>query len=434
MYGQPDPTVVIAGDGVAATTLACLLRDDGFGVVLLTPHRRPGDSRTPTAPVIEAIPEATVRLLADVGLAPALAAADAVTVHGFDNAYTPDAARTLDGVWTHLDRVQLARECLRAARRRGATVLPATTIGPPTNLPHDGVHVPVGQTYLHAMAAIDATGRAARWSRPVTRNASKTATLYTGPGRTLARSGRIVRVQEDGWAYRLDHPQATTIGVIRRRSAAAATLDGILAGDLGINDPESFVRVGIRPAAVQWSNQPVAPGRLAIGDAALALSPITGQGLRFAISSALAAAAVLNTWNDGNTKLASDYYRRFINGVRSRHLTKLTTITSGRSSESAAADHPNRDPLNPHRRLRWVSPIEQVGINHSGRIVTDKCCVLPDGGLVRWIGGFDVLLLRDAVASGQTAPKIGAQLTQLGVADTTAQALLAWAIQVGAIE
>lgn len=425
--------MVIVGDGVAATTLACLLRDDGFGVVLLTRRRRSGGSRISTAPVIEALPEATVRLFADVGLAPALAAADAVTVHGFDNAYRPDAARTLDGVWTHLDRVQLARECFRAARRRGATVLSATTIGPPTNLPHDGVQVPVGQTYLHAIAAVDATGRAARWSRPVTRNASGAATLYTGPGRTLARPGRVARVR-DGWAYRLDHPQATTVGVIRRRGAAAAALDGILAGDLGIDDPELFVRVGIRPAAVQWSSHPVAPGRLTIGDAALALSPIAGQGLRFAISSALAAAAVLRTWNDGNTKLASDYYHRFVNGVRSRHLAKLTDIADAQPRSVATPHNPNGNPLDPGRRLRWASRVERIGINRGGRIVADECCILPDDGLVRWIGGIDVLLLRDAVADGRTAPEIGAQLTRRGVDDTSTQALLAWAIRVGAIE
>jgi hypothetical protein len=431
MYGQPDPTVVIAGDGVAATVLACLLRDDGFGVVLLTRRRRSGSS--PTAPVIEAVPEATVRLLADVGLAPALAAADAVTVHGFDNTYRPDAARTLDGVWTHLDRVQLARECLRAARRRGATALPASTIGPPTNLPQDGVQVPVGETYLHAMAAVDATGRAAQWSRPVTRSGTETATLYTGPGRTLARPGRIARVR-DRWAYRLDHPQATTIGVIGHRGAGSAALDGGLAGDFGIEDPELFVRVGIRPAAVQWSSQPVAPGRLAIGDAALALSPIAGQGLRFAISSALAAAAVLRTWSDGPSHLASDYYHRFVDGVRSRHLTKLTDI-AGMQPRSLATPHdPNWNPLDPGRQLRWTSRVERIGINRGGRIVADECCVLPDNGLVRWIGGIDVLLLRDAVADGRTAPEIGAQLMRRGIDGTSAQALLAWAIRVGAIE
>jgi hypothetical protein len=433
MYGQPDPTVVIAGDGVAATVLACILRDDGFGVVLLTPRRGSGGSRTPTAPVIEAVPEATVRLLAYVGLAPALAAAGAVTVHGFDNAYGPDAVRTVDGVWTHLDRVQLARECLRAARRRGAAALPATTIGPPTNLPRDGVQVPVGETYLHAMAAVDATGRSARWSRPVTRSGTEAATLYTGPGRALARPGRIARVR-DGWAYRLDHPQAITIGVIRRRSAAAAALDGVLACDLDVEDPELFVRVGIRPAAVQWSSQPVAPGRLAIGDAALALSPIAGQGLRFALSSALAASAVLRTWSDGPSDLASDYYHRFVDGVRSRHLAKLTDIAGAQPRSVVTPHDPNWNPLDPSRRLRWASRIERIGMNCGGRIVADECCVLPDNGLVRWIGGIDILLLRDAVADGRTAPEIGAQLTRLGVADTCTQALLAWAIRVGAIE
>ncbi len=53
-------------------------------------------------PVIEALPEATVRLLAGVGLGAALAAAGAATVHGFDNAYGPGRARTLGGVWTHV--------------------------------------------------------------------------------------------------------------------------------------------------------------------------------------------------------------------------------------------------------------------------------------------------------------------------------------------
>jgi hypothetical protein len=73
-------------------------------------------------------------------------------------------------------------------------------------------------------------------------------------------------------------------------------------------------------------------------------------------------------------------------------------------------------------------------MNCGGRIVADECCVLPDNGLVRWIGGIDILLLRDAVADGRTAPEIGAHLTRLGVADTSTQALLAWAIRVGAIE
>ena len=159
MYGQPDPSVVIAGDGVAAAALACLLRDDGFGVVLLTRRRR---SRVWAVPVIEALPEVTVRLLAEVGLDGALAAAGAVAVPGFVNAYGPDGARTLDGIWTHVERVQLARKCLLVARHRGAAVLPVSTIGPLVDLPGGGVQVRAGEVDLRAVAAVDATGRAAR--------------------------------------------------------------------------------------------------------------------------------------------------------------------------------------------------------------------------------------------------------------------------------
>ncbi|MGH3902408.1 MAG: hypothetical protein ACRDTA_29970, partial [Pseudonocardiaceae bacterium] len=276
----------------------------------------------------------------------------------------------------------------------------------------------------------------ARWSRPVARSGSEGATVYTGPGRTRARPGRVARVR-DGWAYRLEHPQATTVGVVRHRGAGPAALGGTLAGDLGIGDldtghPELFVRVGMRPAGVQWSRQPVRPGRLAVGDAALALNPVAGQGVRFAVSSALAAAAVLRSWSEGSWRegagqLASDYYRCFVNGVRSRHLAKLTVI-AGERSEPAAADNP----LDPGRRLRWVAHVERVGVNRGGRIVAEECCVLPDGGLVRWVGGIDLLLLRDAVADGRTPPEICAALARAGVADISVRALVAWAIRVGA--
>lgn len=430
MYGQPDPSVVIAGDGAAAAALACLLRDDGFGVVLLTRRRR---SRVCEVPVIEALPEATVRLLAEVGLDGALVAAGAVAVPGFVNAYGPGGARTLDGVWAHVDRVQLARECLLVARRRGAAVLPVSTIGPLVDLPGNGIQVRAGEADLRAMAAVDASGRAARWSRPVVRNGSDAATVFTGPGRTRARPGQVARIR-DGWAYRLDHPQTSTVGVVRRRGTGVPALDG----DLDVDDPERFVPVGIRPAAVQWSCQPVGPGRLAVGDAALALSPLAGQGLRFAVSSALAAAAVLGTWSDstwsgGAGALASDYYRCFVEGVRLRHLTKLAAIAGAQASGSAAPEDPHGNPLDPRRRLRWAARVERVGVNRGGRIVADECCVLPDGGLLRWVGGVDLLHLRDAVADGRTPAQLCAALARLGVADASAQALIAWALRVGAL-
>ncbi|MCA1671283.1 MAG: hypothetical protein LC799_03445, partial [Actinobacteria bacterium] len=291
MYGQPEPCVLIAGNGVAASALACVLRDSGFGVVLLTRGRasggRAGGGRAGggriggvRGGVVEALPESAVRLFAEVGLSTELATAGAVTVEGFDNAYGPGPAHRLEGMWTHVDRARLARECLLAARRRGALELPVAAAGPPVATAGSGVRVHVQDSWLAGFAAVDATGRVAAWSRPVSRTGAGGAALFTGPGSALPRRGRVTRT-EDGWAYRLDHPQASTAGIVTR-PGVPRKLRGDVAARLDIADPRPYLRVAARPAGVQWSDQPVAPGRLAIGDAALAFSPVAGQGLRFA--------------------------------------------------------------------------------------------------------------------------------------------------------
>jgi hypothetical protein len=174
----------------------------------------------------------------------------------------------------------------------------------------------------------------------------------------------------------------------------------------------------------------VSPGRLAIGDAALAFNPVAGQGLRFAVASALAAATVLSSWNGGSGTLASDYYRSFVDGARARHLAKLAAIDV---VDPPAARTPPTDVLSQYTALRFAAGIERVGVNIGGRIVPDDCCVLPDGGLVRWVGGFDLLQLRTAVAEGRTWTQVCAALTAAGVPGNTAPALLSWALRTGVI-
>ena len=44
----------------------------------------------------------------------------------------------------------------------------------------------------------------------------------------------IIRV-DGGWAYRLDHPRATTLGVVSEPAAQRRTLDERLATELGID-------------------------------------------------------------------------------------------------------------------------------------------------------------------------------------------------------
>ncbi|MBV9143747.1 MAG: hypothetical protein JO115_22990 [Pseudonocardiales bacterium] len=149
------------------------------------------------------------------------------------------------------------------------------------------------------------------------------------------------------------------------------------------------------------------------------------------MSSALAA-AVLRTWREGPSPLAADYYRCFVEGVRSRHLAKLAVIAGAKPGPTVPADSQG-SPRDPGRRLRWVARVERVGVNRGDRIVADECCVLPDGGLLRWVGGVDLLLVRDAVADGRTPPRVCAALARLGVDNASAQGLLAWALRVGAL-
>ncbi|MGH3903716.1 MAG: hypothetical protein ACRDTE_05930 [Pseudonocardiaceae bacterium] len=334
-------------------------------------------------------------------------------------------------MWTHVDRARLARECLLAARHRGALELPVADVGPPVATAGFGVQVGVQGSWLRGFAAVDATGRAARWSRPVSRAGAGAAALFSGPGSTLPRRGRVTRI-EDGWAYRLDHPQASTVGIVTP-PGVPGTLRGDVAARLSIADPRQYLRVATRPAGVQWSDQPVAPGRLAIGDAALAFNPVAGQGLRFAVASALAAATVLNSWKTGGGTLACDYYRSFVKGARARHLAKLATLGVVDPPTAPAAHPPRTDLPGQHATLRFAAGIEQAGINIGGRIVAGDCCVLPDGGLVRWAGGFDLLQLRDAVAEGRTSTQVCAALAAAGVPHSTANALLAWALRTGVI-
>jgi hypothetical protein len=422
VFGQPEPCVVIAGNGVAASAVACRLLGAGFGAVLLAGRHR-GATALAASPVVEALSEATARLFGEVGLAGALEAAGAVVVEGFENRYgsSPGESRWLEAMWIHVDRHRLARSCLTLARRRGATLVPAAARAAPQD-PHE----------LGAFAVVDATGRAARWSRPVSRSGSGVATLYAGrsgrngvggPRRSSARSGCIVRTPE-GWAYRLDHPDGTTVGAVAG-SASGRALTAKVAASLELDDADAFVRVGSQPAFVQWSDECAGPGNfLTVGDAALAYSPVAGQGVRFAISSALAATAVITSWRDGggpSEAIGTDYYRSFVGGARDRHLAKL-----------AALDEDVRpEPVDLDRRLRFIASVRPMEMNMGGRIVRDEGCVLADGGLVRWVGGFDLLHMRDAMGERSTGSGVSAALVAAGMPEQKAQGLLAWGLRVG---
>jgi 2-polyprenyl-6-methoxyphenol hydroxylase-like FAD-dependent oxidoreductase len=419
MLGQPEPCVVIAGNGIAASALACLLRDSGLGVVLAAPPRR----RPPRGPLIEALPQAAVELIDHIGLARALLDAYPYSVNGFHNRY---ADRWLTGRWTHVDRVRLADRCFTEAHRRGATVVRQPITEPATG--SATVRIRVGGSDIPVFAAVDATGRVARWSRPVRRAVPATAAIYTGPGGAGLRPG-VLDYRGGRWVYRLDHPRAVTVGVIGEPACSAELTELAVAVD--VCRPKTLTPVSTCCASVQWADQPVRGRRLAVGDAALALHPIAGQGVRFALSSALAAAAVLRTWaqDPGREDLASGYYRSFVDSARQRHLAKL----AGVHPQPDVA--PGSDEVNVAAGgvLSFTAPSRLVGCNRDGRIVADECFIMADGGYVRSVGGVDLGWLRAATQSRPNFAELCRALGHYGVGEDGASVLISWALRHGVL-
>ncbi len=421
MWHAESSEVVVAGTGVSASALALLLLRHGFRVSLL--HRA---DRSAGPVVIEAMSQQAARLFQEVGLGQALADAGAVAVEGFENAWHPEQPRRLEGWRVHVDRAALARSALALAVSAGAALVPITAVPPPEPDDRAGVRVSISGHPLLAFAAVNATGRSAAWSRPVACDKLETAALYVGPGRKSRQSGRVVKLRS-GWAYRIAHPTATTVGWVRDHGAGPDVLDSQVADALDVPDWRSFVRVAHRTSSVQWSQHPVRQRSLAVGDAALAYSPVAGDGLRFAVASALAATSVLTTWRDGDVELASEYYRIFVVSAHQRHSAALKEFHSGPSRPSDPTTL-RSTPWETKHRVRFTAAECVTGVNRANRIVPDVAFVLPDGGLVRWAGTFDLMALRDLAGIPQFLGDLRQGLVDQGLSPADADRLLYWCI------
>lgn len=415
------PEVVIAGAGVSACALAMVLRKRDFRVTLL---RRKG----PSAPrgVIESIPPQAASLFREVGLHHALAEAGAVAIDGFVNEWQSQQPVRISGWHVHVDRAALAQSVLAEALGAGVTVVSVTSVVTPRQTGRTGVQVSIDGQWCDVFAAVDATGRSAAWSRPVARDAAAIAMLYVGPGRESPEPGRVVRLAS-GWAYRLSHPRSTTIGLVLDRASGSATLDSQLAEAVGVPDPERFTRIGYRAASVQWSRNPVQHSVLAIGDAALSHNPIAGIGIRFSLASALAAANVLTTWRDGNAEVASEYYRTFLASARQRHISLMERLIADRSTSSSAPA--TAFPAN--RPVHFSARRCVTGINRSQSIVPDIAFLLRDGGLVRWVSTFDLMILFRLARVPRPPCDVHLGLQAYGLTSENADAVLRWSLERG---
>ncbi len=405
--------VLIGGAGIAAASAAIRLLALGFRPLLLATkgHITPG---------IEAIPEAAMAMFAELGIENVIREAGGVLVEGFENHWQEEDPVVRSGRWIHLDRSMLAKAAMREAVRRGAILhlckaLPPLTYGPTSAcITLDGMP-------MDFEAAIDATGRSAVWSRPITRRGTQVADLFSCPSVSLLR-GRVVK-EHARWCYRIGLERSTTLAIVANETVSRKTIDSRTQQALGVaNNDFSFT--GRRPAFPQWCEKPVQRRRLAIGDAALAYDPLAGQGICFAVSSAIASSAVVNTWRHtpAESAIAERFYFEFVAQRRRRHLENLHQLQNPKRPEEPIA-------MRLPSVLVFSGQTGTSGVQIGSKIVTEEVVLLPDGSRVRWAGGVDLLHLRDLARQPISAGTLVEHLVSPRNARHDVVALLAWCVE-----
>jgi flavin-dependent dehydrogenase len=399
--------VIIAGSGVAASACALRLAGAGFRPFLLTRDLA-------MAGGVEAIGEYCWPLIQDLGLWCALEEAGAEVVTGFENCWDASHSEHKPGKWAHVERRAFAAAAVREAVRRGATVL-AVRKPTPLRIDHEGASVEIDGQVRRFAAAVDATGRLAAWSRPVVRRGRDVATLFESP-RTQQAPGRVIRLPH-GWAFSIGVNLAATVGLV---GGYSNRMDSRTRARLGL---EGDVRlIGRRPAFPQWCQVPVRERRIAVGDAALAYNPIAGHGIHFALASATSAAAVIRAWQTGpdTAAIAERYYCAFVDSARTHHLEFLRTLPN----VAAAAHAPAALPA----AVRFTGTVRPAELNCDGHILQGEAIEMESGGLVRWLGGFDLLALRTLAPTVTPTRRVEGEL---GLPPARAARVIRWCVDRG---
>jgi flavin-dependent dehydrogenase len=157
----------------------------------------------------------------------------------------------------------------------------------------------------------------------------------------------------------------------------------------------------------------------------LAHDPLAGQGIRFALASAFAAASVIQTWADkGDREAARCFYRSFVAQARIRHLEFLE-----QRELDAAAGNP---PLLPERvRFSGRSGLAELSVD--SHIVRGRAILLDGPTAVRWLGGVDLLQLQKLARKPIASAALLGEIAATGVESGRASAILSWCLRKGVL-
>ena len=315
--------VVIAGGGVAGATMGRLLAGWGFDVLIVNARapEKAGEVLGPEALGVCNVLDLTHRFASDRRLA--------CVNQGVVTRWSSGALELLDyslrGThgWT-IDRPALNAMLAGLAIEKGcqwvkdASAVDALKVA-------DGYEVHVsgarGSRVLRSKVVVDATGRPARIARRlgaarIVDDKLVAASLTLRCGAAPFDPNLHVTILSNGWWYRSDGPNGDTrIAVVSevnpptvKRQFLHDVMKHVLRSLHVTEDLDQVLdRLVFLDASSARLDRCAGPGWLAIGDAATAFDPWSGQGLSHAFGTALAAAHALREQTAGNREAFGAY-------------------------------------------------------------------------------------------------------------------------------
>jgi hypothetical protein len=391
------PRIVVAGCGFAGGVMTLRSLQLGFDVTLLDVRRRDVGG-------VEIIPSGARHLLSDLRLDEALTTIRPGYGVGMLRCLDGGVPEFREGRALHVDRLALRRAVIAEAVSRGAEIRTFRQLPEPD---------------AGAFAFIDATGRRAAWSHPVERYGRSVADVFSAPG-SASRFTALVVGLSDAWGYAAADEAGTTIGVIHDGRLPRLEIERAIRPTFGLAQDALLMYLGRRPAFPQSAATPLRGRVLAIGDAAFSHDPIGGRGLSFALGSAFAAAAVLQTWRDhpARWQCAAAYYADYVAAEKRRHLAFI----SGDQKQAP-------QPVPSH--VVWSGKEARAPLALEDGIDVADVALTQAGTPVRWLGRFDVLELKAQCDSVQRASGLIEALGRRGFTTTEATVLIDWALRNG---
>lgn len=450
-----ETDICVVGGGPAGSVLAAKLARFGLGVTLVEravfPRRRLGESLSP----------GVLPLLESIGAGPAIEAAGfprigRVAVH-WDRA---EERVDPEGRGLLVDRGRFDALLLEHARRGGVRVLQPATVTRRRRRPGGwSVEVSEGgrRIALEARFFADATGRSAAAGRRRRRTGPRTVALHAyWSGEQLPTQPRI-EAGENRWYWGVPLPDGLYHTLVFLSPGDCRALPGTLAEKFrALLAASSLLPPGAQAAlsgpigacdATPYLDEScVGEDFIRVGDAALALDPLSSSGVQKAIQTSLAGSAVVNTLlaRPGSGALARQFYRESLGEAAARHQAwarghygrvaalRRTAFWEERASggeplgegsppsgmEDWSSDTPLR--LSPEVRIREVPCVKDRFIE-SGPAVCAPSLESP----VAFLGGVELAPLLCQVRSGATTREVlGAWSREL--APSRGMAIVRW--------